>query len=209
MSQHSKNEPKLEDGGGSPPPKSEDEPSSGDDIEYPSGFTLAIIIAALMLAIFLISLDTTIISTAIPRITDDFHTVTDIGWYGSAFFLTLASFQGSWGKIYRHFPLKYSFTASVALFEVGSLICAVAQNSVTLIVGRAIAGMGAAGISSGSYTILAFSARPERRAVMTGTIGASFAVASVAGPLIGGAFTQNSTWRWCFWVNLPLGGQRD
>lgn len=177
-----------------------------DNIEFPSGMALTVIMAGLVAAIFLISLDTTIISTAIPRITDEFHTVTDIGWYGSAFFLTLASFQGTWGKIYRYFPLKMSFVASMALFEVGSLICAVAKNSVTLIVGRAIAGVGAAGISSGSYTILAFSVRPEKRAAMTGAIGASFAVASVAGPLIGGAFTEKSTWRWCFWVNLPIGG---
>ncbi|KAL4990677.1 major facilitator superfamily domain-containing protein [Aspergillus falconensis] len=192
---------------GSPSARStKDEPNPTEEMQYPSGFALAIIMAGLVAAIFLISLDTTIVSTAIPRITDEFKTVTDMGWYGSAFFLTLASFQGVWGKIYRYFPLKISYIASMFVFEIGSLICAVAQNSVTLIVGRAIAGVGAAGISSGSYTILAFSARPEKRAAMTGIIGASFAIASVAGPLIGGAFTEHSTWRWCFWVNLPIGG---
>jgi MFS family permease len=183
-----------------------DESQPEDEMKYPSGAALTVIMIGLVAAIFLISLDTTIVSTAIPRITDEFHTVADMGWYGSAFFLTLASFQGSWGKVYRYFPLKMSYIASIFIFEVGSLICAVAQNSVTLIVGRAIAGLGAAGISSGSYTILAFTARPEKRAAMTGIIGASFAIASVAGPLIGGAFTEHSTWRWCFWVNLPIGG---
>ncbi|KAL4863827.1 hypothetical protein BDV12DRAFT_206145 [Aspergillus spectabilis] len=210
MSPYPNGEPKLD-----PPETPElldsnssikDEPQPAEEMQYPSGFALTIIMAGLVAAIFLISLDTTIVSTAIPRITDEFKTVTDMGWYGSAFFLTLASFQGSWGKIYRYFPLKISYITSMAVFEIGSLICAVAQNSVTLIVGRAIAGVGAAGISSGSYTILAFSARPEKRAAMTGIIGASFAIASVAGPLVGGAFTEHSTWRWCFWVNLPIGG---
>ncbi|KAJ0414698.1 major facilitator superfamily domain-containing protein [Aspergillus carlsbadensis] len=188
------------------PPTPGLEPPPPNDLQYPSGLPLAIIMGGLVASIFLIALDTTIVSTAIPRITDEFHTVGDIGWYGSAFFLTLASFQGTWGKIYRYFPLKTSFATAVLLFELGSLVCAVAQNSVTLIVGRAIAGIGAAGISSGSYTILAFSVRPEQRPAMTGLLGASFAVASVAGPLIGGAFTEHSTWRWCFWINLPIGG---
>ncbi|KAL4867125.1 hypothetical protein BDV12DRAFT_210034 [Aspergillus spectabilis] len=188
--------------------RDDDKPQSSppDQIQYPSGLALIIIMAGLMAAIFLIALDTTIISTAIPRITDEFHTVTDMGWYGSAFFLTIASFQGTWGKIYRYFPVKSSFVSSMVLFEVGSLICAVAKNSTTLIVGRAIAGVGAAGISSGSYTILAFSVHPNKRAAVTGLLGASFAVASVVGPLIGGAFTDHSTWRWCFWINLPIGG---
>jgi MFS family permease len=90
--------------------------------------------------------------------------------------------------------------ASIFIFEVGSLICAVANNSTTLIVGRAIAGMGGAGIASGSYTIIAFSAPPKHRPAFTGIMGATFGVASVIGPLLGGVFTDNLTWRWCFYV---------
>ena len=75
-----------------------------------------------------------------------------------------------------------------------------------MIVGRAIAGLGAAGIASGVYIIIAFSAAPEKRAVFTGILGAVYGIASVVGPLLGGVFTQYATWRWAFYVNLPIGG---
>ncbi len=170
--------------------------SSEDSTEYPKGFQLASVIVALILSIFLVSLDMTIVATAIPRITDEFHSLDQVGWYGSAFFLTLASFQSMWGKIYKYFPLKSSFLVATFLFEVGSLICAVAQNSTTFIVGRAIAGMGGAGIGSGAYTIIAFSAQPKLRPAFTGLLGATYGTASVIGPLLGGVFTDRLTWRW-------------
>lgn len=177
-----------------------------DTSDFPATGPLILITIALMLSIFLAALDMTIVATAIPRITDQFHSLDQVGWYGSAFFLTLGAFQSTWGKAYKYFPLKLSFMVSIFIFEVGSLICGVANSSSTLIVGRAIAGAGGAGLASGAYTIIAFSVPPARRPAFTGFMGATFGIASVVGPLLGGVFTDNLSWRWCFYINLPIGG---
>ena len=118
--------------------------------DYPHALKLTFIIIALVLSVFLVALDMTIVATAIPRITDEFHSLSQVGWYGSAFFLTLGAFQSTWGKAYKYFPLKPTFLITIGIFELGSLICGVAQDSNTLIVGRAIAGKS----STAAYTTL-------------------------------------------------------
>ncbi|KAL8813215.1 MAG: hypothetical protein Q9223_000968 [Gallowayella weberi] len=183
-----------------------DEPSKEEDtVEYPGAWKLASITIALCMAIFLVALDTTIVAAATPRITDHFKKLEDVGWYGSAYLLTICGFQLAFGKCYSIFSIKVVFLTAIGIFELGSLICGVAPSSNALIIGRAIAGMGCAGIFSGALIIIAYSVPLNRRPAYTGLIGAMYGVASIAGPLLGGVFTDNLTWRWCFYINLPIG----
>lgn len=107
----------------------------------------------------------------------------DVGWYGAAYLLTTCSFQLIYGKFYTFYQIKWVYLSALFIFELGSFICGIAPNSLGLIIGRAIAGMGGAGIYSGALLIIANSVPLRQRASYMGLIGAMFAIASVAGPL--------------------------
>ncbi|KAF0330053.1 major facilitator superfamily transporter [Colletotrichum asianum] len=182
-----------------------DSPPADPSADGPTGLKLLAITLGLCLTLFLVGLDNIIISTAIPRITDEFHSINDIGWYGSAYLLTTCTFQLTFGKLYTLFSIKTIYLVSIFIFEVGSAICGAAPQSAVLIVGRAIAGVGCSGILAGTFTIIAVIVPLPKRPAYTGLVGGVYAIASVVGPLLGGAFTDKVTWRWCFYINLPIG----
>ena len=175
------------------------QPGEDDETKYPKGGPLAILTFGLCLATFVVALDNTIIATAIPRITTVFNSLNDVGWYGSSYLLTTTSLQPSFGKIYTYFNVKWTYIFALTVFELGSILCAAATSSTMLIVGRAVAGAGAAALFSGGMTIVAYSVPLRRRPVYIGFLSSMFGISSVVGPILGGAFTDRLTWRWCFW----------
>jgi MFS family permease len=120
--------------------------------------------------------------------------------------MTLCASQPLAGKTYTLFPKKTIYLIYLSFFELGSLICGLAPSSRALIAGRAISGFGASGVFAGGFVILTTIIPLHKRAIYTATMSSTFAVASIVGPVLGGGLTQHASWRWCFYINLPIGG---
>lgn len=176
-----------------------------ENIVYPTGLKLWLSMISLYLSMVFVGLDLTIVAVAVPSLTSQFNTVQDIGWYSSAYMVILSSFTFLYAQLSTIFSIKRLFLLSICIFQLGSLLCAVAPISAVFILGRAVAGLGSCGLNLGGFVIIAHSFPRHRRPLWTGLASAVNGAAMVLAPVIGGALIDAFSWRACFGINLPLG----
>jgi len=167
--------------------------------------SVLLVVSGLMLVMLLASLDQTIVSTALPTIVGELGGLEHLSWVVTAYLLAVTIVTPLYGKLGDLYGRKIVLQGALAIFLVGSVLCGLAQGMTELIAFRAIQGLGGGGLMVSAQAAIGDVVPPRERGKWTGLFGAVFGISSIAGPLIGGFLTTNASWRWIFYVNLPLG----
>ncbi|KAF4125067.1 Fungal trichothecene efflux pump (TRI12) [Geosmithia morbida] len=180
--------------------------AAGDPEAERTNWQTFLVVLALCMALFLAALDVSIITTALPSISAHFHSSQGYVWVGGAYVLGNAAFVPTWGKISDIFGRKPVLLMAVSIFWIGSLLCAVSNSMAMLIAARAVQGVGGGGAVVLPNICVSDLFSIRKRGMYFGILGMVWAISSAVGPILGGVFTDRVSWRWCFYINLPLSG---